>query len=107
RHSPADLAPLRRPGVARLERDLPQPEPLARIAVSGWRRTADLTAAPQNRPLRWSSPLKHSGCCVASRPGSIDRAGLSRRALELVWSRNQAVEPGQCAAVVLLGDAGE
>src|SRR5262249_42772206 len=47
------------------------------------------------------------GVIVASGPGSIDRADFSRRALEFVRSRNQAVEPSHRAAVILLGDACE
>ena len=39
--------------------------------------------------------------------GSIDRGGFSRRSLELIGSRNQAVEPGHRAAVILLGNARE
>src|SRR5262249_48967943 len=38
---------------------------------------------------------------------SIDRAGLSRLAFELVRSGNEAVEPGHGAAVILLGDGGK
>src|SRR5262245_4071170 len=84
------------------------PGPRLPIEASDVSRPADFTAAPQNHALAVLSPIRPlQGVVVARQPGSIDRAGLSRRALELGRRRDQAVEPTHRAAVILLGNARE
>src|SRR5689334_22079197 len=95
----------RRPWTVWLLRYPAKPGPRPPIEPPDTRRPADFTAVPRTHPSRSLLPIKPIQ--IAGRLGSLDRAGRSRRALELVRTGNHAVEAGHRAAVIRLGDAHE